>query len=262
MADDVTTWHHGLVARWWANFNLDGPEIDFFGRLVEAGQPALDLGCGTGRLLVPWVAAGLDVDGVDAAPDMITACRDGRGGPAVNPRSSCRRCTPSTCPAATARSSCAVCSGSARRATTTGNRSSGRTTTCFPAGCWRWTTRSASTTPSDGGGGGRRRLTRRRHRPPNAGLRRTAVSTRCATASLSWTSRRGRRTASCRSGSGATVSWSPTRRTTLVANGYEPAEIVAAFGAVGFVDVEVVGGYHGGPPTGAERFLVYLARRR
>ncbi len=72
----VETWHHGLMARWWANFNLDGPEIGFFRPYVESGQPALDLGCGTGRLLVPWVGSGLDVDGVDAAPDMITACRD------------------------------------------------------------------------------------------------------------------------------------------------------------------------------------------
>ena len=70
------TWHHGLMARWWANFNLDGPEIEYFRSYVEAGQPALDLGCGTGRLLVPWVAGGLDVDGVDAAPDMITVCRE------------------------------------------------------------------------------------------------------------------------------------------------------------------------------------------
>lgn len=21
----TTTWHHGLIARWWANFNVDGP---------------------------------------------------------------------------------------------------------------------------------------------------------------------------------------------------------------------------------------------
>lgn len=73
---EVTTWHHGLIARWWANFNTDGPEIEHFRADVEAGQPALDVGCGTGRLLVPWVAAGLDVDGVDPAADMITACRE------------------------------------------------------------------------------------------------------------------------------------------------------------------------------------------
>ncbi len=71
----ATTWHHGLIARWWANFNLDGPEIAFFQSYVESGQPALDVGCGSGRLLVPWVADGLDVDGVDASPDMIEACQ-------------------------------------------------------------------------------------------------------------------------------------------------------------------------------------------
>lgn len=71
----ATTWHHGLIARWWANFNLDGPEIVFFSSYVESGQPALDVGCGSGRLLVPWVADGLDVDGVDASADMIEACR-------------------------------------------------------------------------------------------------------------------------------------------------------------------------------------------
>jgi hypothetical protein len=31
------TWHYGLVAEWWANFNTDGPEIEYFARHVEAG---------------------------------------------------------------------------------------------------------------------------------------------------------------------------------------------------------------------------------
>jgi SAM-dependent methyltransferase len=70
------TWHYGLVARWWAEFNLDGPEIDYFRRFVEAGQPALDVACGTGRLLVPYLEAGLDVDGCDISPDMLTLCRE------------------------------------------------------------------------------------------------------------------------------------------------------------------------------------------
>lgn len=70
------TWHHGLVAEWWARFNLDGPEIDRYGRLVAAGQPALDAGCGAGRLLVPWRRAGFDVDGADASADMIDRCRE------------------------------------------------------------------------------------------------------------------------------------------------------------------------------------------
>ena len=77
--DVVVTWHHGLIARWWAMFNIDGPEIEFFRPIVAAGQPALDAACGTGRLLVPWVVDGLDVDGVDASADMIAGCRDAAG---------------------------------------------------------------------------------------------------------------------------------------------------------------------------------------
>ena len=80
----VVTWHHGLIARWWANFNVDSPEIDFFRGYVEARGRHLDLACGSGRLLVPWVASGLDVD-VDAAPDMIAACREGDIGRALPP---------------------------------------------------------------------------------------------------------------------------------------------------------------------------------
>jgi SAM-dependent methyltransferase len=71
---DPHTWHHGLVADWWAEFNTDGPEIAYFARFFEAGQPVLDAGCGTGRLLVPWLRAGHDVDGCDASADMIARC--------------------------------------------------------------------------------------------------------------------------------------------------------------------------------------------
>ena len=70
------TWHHGLIAEWWAHFNTDGPEIDEYGRVVAAGQPALDAGCGAGRLLVPWLRAGYDVDGCDVSQDMLDRCRD------------------------------------------------------------------------------------------------------------------------------------------------------------------------------------------
>ncbi|MGH3017119.1 MAG: class I SAM-dependent methyltransferase [Gaiellaceae bacterium] len=70
------TWHYGLVSRWWAEFNLDGPEIEYFRPFVEAGQPALDAGCGTGRLLIPYLRDGLDVDGCDVSPDMLALCRE------------------------------------------------------------------------------------------------------------------------------------------------------------------------------------------
>jgi SAM-dependent methyltransferase len=70
------TWHYGLVAEWWAHFNTDGPELAYFQTFVERGQPALDAGCGTGRLLIPWLRAGYDVDGCDVSPDMIACCRE------------------------------------------------------------------------------------------------------------------------------------------------------------------------------------------
>jgi SAM-dependent methyltransferase len=70
-----STWHYGLVARWWAEFAEPGPEIDYFRRFVEQGQPALDVACGTGRLLIPYLRAGLDVDGCDISPDMLAECR-------------------------------------------------------------------------------------------------------------------------------------------------------------------------------------------
>jgi SAM-dependent methyltransferase len=69
------SWHHGLVARWWAYFRDSGPEVGYFRRFVEDGQPALDVACGTGRLLVPYVADGLDVDGCDVSQDMLTWCQ-------------------------------------------------------------------------------------------------------------------------------------------------------------------------------------------
>ena len=78
-AENPQTWHHGLVARYWAQFNDDfrPHEIPYFQRFVENGRgPALDVGCGTGRLLLPYLRAGLDVDGCDVSPDMVALCRE------------------------------------------------------------------------------------------------------------------------------------------------------------------------------------------
>ena len=77
MDETPQTWHYGLVARWWAEFNQGGPEIAYFQSLIErSGQPALDVACGTGRLLLPYLRAGLDVDGCDISPDMLALCRE------------------------------------------------------------------------------------------------------------------------------------------------------------------------------------------
>ncbi len=78
-AEQPQTWHYGLIARYWAEFNDDfrPHEIPYFQRFVEDdGQPALDVACGTGRLLLPYLRAGLDVDGCDVSADMIALCRE------------------------------------------------------------------------------------------------------------------------------------------------------------------------------------------
>ena len=70
------TWHHGLVARWWAEFNQGGDDIDVFRAGIEqSGGPVLDAGCGTGRLLLPLARAGIDIDGSDASSDMLGWCQ-------------------------------------------------------------------------------------------------------------------------------------------------------------------------------------------
>lgn len=77
MSEKPQTWHYGLVARHWAEHNTDGPEIAYFQKKIERyGQPALDAGCGTGRLLIPFLRAGLDVDGCDVSPDMLALCKE------------------------------------------------------------------------------------------------------------------------------------------------------------------------------------------
>src|SRR5688572_18245881 len=76
MSDTVQTWHYGLMARHWAENNTTGPAIAYFQRQIEIfGQPALDAGCGTGRLLLPFLRAGLDVDGCDVSGDMLAYCK-------------------------------------------------------------------------------------------------------------------------------------------------------------------------------------------
>jgi ubiquinone/menaquinone biosynthesis C-methylase UbiE len=73
VSEEFGTWHYGLLARWWAEFNVAEPEeLTYFRALVQKfGEPVLDLGCGTGRILLPLLAEGFDVDGADISADMI-----------------------------------------------------------------------------------------------------------------------------------------------------------------------------------------------
>jgi SAM-dependent methyltransferase len=88
MPNEAQTWHYGLVARWWAEFNVASPtELAYYRAIVERyGELALDLGCGTGRILLPLLRAGLDIDGCDVSPDMLALCRKQAAREGLDPR--------------------------------------------------------------------------------------------------------------------------------------------------------------------------------
>lgn len=69
----------GLAALVWDPSGGDEQQHDyaFIRTLIEQGNgPALDVGCGTGRLLLRFLRDGLEVDGVDTSPDMLAICRE------------------------------------------------------------------------------------------------------------------------------------------------------------------------------------------
>lgn len=71
--------YYGLVASTWDLSRGDTSgwsDRPFYLDIIKKyGQPALDLGCGTGRLILDYMAQGIDVDGVDNSAEMLTICR-------------------------------------------------------------------------------------------------------------------------------------------------------------------------------------------
>lgn len=69
----------GLMAQTWDLFRGDTsgwPDRSFFLDVVRReGQPVLDIGCGTGRILLDFLQMGIDIDGVDNSPEMLAICR-------------------------------------------------------------------------------------------------------------------------------------------------------------------------------------------
>lgn len=70
----------GMMAQFWDLLRGDSAHWTdrFFYKEVVAqcGQPALDVGCGTGRLVLDFIADGIDIDGVDNSPEMLDFCRE------------------------------------------------------------------------------------------------------------------------------------------------------------------------------------------
>jgi ubiquinone/menaquinone biosynthesis C-methylase UbiE len=71
--------YNGIIAEYWDLLRGDTSgwsSRPYFLELIrESGEPALDVACGTGRLLLDYMAQGVDIDGVDYAADMIAICR-------------------------------------------------------------------------------------------------------------------------------------------------------------------------------------------
>ena len=54
----------------------DRHDVDFFVAAArESGGPVLEVGCGTGRILIPTARAGVAITGLDLSPSMMAICR-------------------------------------------------------------------------------------------------------------------------------------------------------------------------------------------
>jgi len=55
----------------------DRPDIRFFvDAAIDAGSPILEVGCGTGRVLIPTARAGVEVVGLDFSSHMLAVCSE------------------------------------------------------------------------------------------------------------------------------------------------------------------------------------------
>lgn len=69
---------YATTARFYDDVQIyrDRPDVSFYvAEAVAAGGPVLELGCGTGRVLLPAARRGIDVTGLDASVSMLDQCR-------------------------------------------------------------------------------------------------------------------------------------------------------------------------------------------
>jgi SAM-dependent methyltransferase len=56
---------------------LERPDVDFYVAAARAAAgPVLELGCGTGRVLIPTARAGVEITGLDLSAAMLERCRE------------------------------------------------------------------------------------------------------------------------------------------------------------------------------------------
>ncbi len=71
--------YYGLMVKYWDLLRGDTSDWDdrlFYLDLIKKyGQPVLDIGCASGRLILDYLSQGIDIDGVDISPEMIALCK-------------------------------------------------------------------------------------------------------------------------------------------------------------------------------------------
>jgi trans-aconitate methyltransferase len=73
---EPSLFYTGIVSEVYAPLRSEVPAVEpYAGFIRHFGEPALELGCGTGDPLLDLRAMGLDVEGLDSSPDMLTRCR-------------------------------------------------------------------------------------------------------------------------------------------------------------------------------------------
>jgi SAM-dependent methyltransferase len=82
--------YRGLMAVCWDLFRGDTSNWSdrhlFRALLKEYGDGlALDVGCGTGRLLLDYLADGVEIHGIDNSPEMLNLCREKAAALGLNP---------------------------------------------------------------------------------------------------------------------------------------------------------------------------------
>jgi ubiquinone/menaquinone biosynthesis C-methylase UbiE len=72
--------YRGMMVEYWDLLRGDTSKWSsrpyFLTIIRESGEPALDVACGTGRLLLDYMQEGIEIDGVDISPEMIAKARE------------------------------------------------------------------------------------------------------------------------------------------------------------------------------------------
>ena len=70
--------YRGLLAQWYDKLvENEQNDIEFYKPIVlQSKGPILELACGTGRLLIPCLQSGGDIQGLDISGDMLAICQE------------------------------------------------------------------------------------------------------------------------------------------------------------------------------------------